>query len=202
MPDLVQDNPSAKGAAERRGALDGVTGPISAPGPTLVTILSPCARAVLRGGDDARAAFGAALGLTLPTAVGRVAESDSRAVMCLGPDEWLAVAPLEDPAFAALCEGEAPGCAVDVSHRQLALSVTGPFAGTLLNAGCPLDLHASAFPPGACTRTVCGKAEIVVWRRAIDRFHVETARSFAAYLWAFLEQAAMGLPPIPALMSG
>ena len=139
MPDLAEDGLQLPVAAvERRGALDGVTGPIAAAGPTLVAILSPRARAVLRGGDDARAAFGATLGLALPTMVGSVAESDTRAVLCLGPDEWLALSPLEDPALAALCASEAPGCAVDISHRQLALSVTGPFAATLLNAGCPL----------------------------------------------------------------
>jgi sarcosine oxidase, subunit gamma len=189
-------------AAERRGPLDGLTDTIAAAGPTLVTALPSCARAVLCGGEEMRVAYGAALGLILPTAVGRVAEAVGRAALCLGPDEWLVIAALDNAALAELCEADGTGCVVDVGHRQVALSVTGAFAATLLNAGCPLDLDTIAFPPGACTRTVCGKTEIVLWRQSADRFQVEVARSFAAYLWAFLEQAASCLPGIPAAAAG
>ena len=84
--------------------------------------------------------------------------------------------------------------AVDVGHRQVALLVTGAQAEELLNAGCPLDLHVSQFPVGACTRTLLGKTEIVLWRRGAEQFHVEVARSFAFYAWTFLETAAAMLP--------
>jgi sarcosine oxidase subunit gamma len=108
------------------------------------------------------------------------------------------LAPTGDPIVATLggC-GEAGGAVVDIGHRQAALLVSGPRAGTLLNAGCPLDLHESAFPAGRCARTVLAKAEIVLWRRAPRLFHVEVARSYAAYLRAFLQEAACGLPGTP-----
>jgi len=163
-----------------RGALDGVA-PIEAAGVT-VSVTPRFDRAVLRG--DA-----AAFGVGLPDQVGSVAERDAGAVLCLGPDEWLALA---IPGGAVLRVAGA-GAAVDVGHRQTALDITGRLAAALLNAGCPLDLHVTAFPPGSCTRTVCGKAEIVLWRRAAERFHVEVARSYAAYLWAFLAENARGL---------
>jgi sarcosine oxidase subunit gamma len=60
-----------------------------------------------------------------------------------------------------------------------------------LNGGCPLDLHADAFPVGMCTRTVFGKSEIVLWRCAADCFHLEVARSFAAYVHALLGEIAV-----------
>ena len=63
----------------------------------------------------------------------------------------------------------------------------------LLNEGCPLDLDAAAFPPGRCTRTLFGKAEIVLWRRDVDAWRVEVARSFAPYLLALLREAAADL---------
>jgi sarcosine oxidase gamma subunit len=44
---------------------------------------------------------------------------------------------------------------------------------------------------------VLAKAEIVLWRRAPRLFHVEVARSYAAYLRAFLQEAACGLPGTP-----
>jgi len=71
--------------------------------------------------------------------------------------------------------------------------VEGADAAALLNAGCPLDLDEAAFPVNACTRTLLGKAEIVLWRMAPERFHVEAGRSFMPYLRAFLREAALGL---------
>jgi sarcosine oxidase subunit gamma len=60
----------------------------------------------------------------------------------------------------------------------------------VLNGGCPLDLDPSAFPAGAATRTVFGKAEIVLLREADDRFRVECWRSFSDYVFGLLEAAA------------
>ena len=81
------------------------------------------------------------------------------------------------------------GSVVDVSHRNTALGVIGPRAAWAINAFCALDLHPSAFPAGMCTRTVFGKAEIVLWRTEADAFRIDVARSFAPYVWACLEEA-------------
>ncbi len=59
----------------------------------------------------------------------------------------------------------------------------------VINAFCALDLHHSAFPIGMCTRTVFGKAEIMLWRTEADTFRIEVARSFAPYVWACLDEA-------------
>ena len=85
------------------------------------------------------------------------------------------------------------GAVVDVSHRQVGLLLDGPGAADVLAAGCPLDLHTAAFPPGMCTRTVFGKAEIVLWRLE-DGFHVEVWRSFAAYVGALILEAGSSIP--------
>jgi heterotetrameric sarcosine oxidase gamma subunit len=39
------------------------------------------------------------------------------------------------------------------------------------------------------TRTLLGKADIVLWRTAADVFRIEVWRSFAPYVWACLEEA-------------
>jgi sarcosine oxidase, subunit gamma len=44
-----------------------------------------------------------------------------------------------------------------------------------------------------CTRTVLAKAEIVLWRRAHDSFHLEVWRSFAGYVSGVLAEAAREL---------
>jgi sarcosine oxidase subunit gamma len=155
----------------------------------LVSVGKVLDRLVLRGDPTA---FGP--DLALPRRVGSAADLGEVAALCLGPDEWLLLGARGEASIAALrsFDGET-GAAVDVGNRQLALLVEGPRASELLNAGCPLDLHVASFPPGRCTRTLLGKAEIVLWRRAPEQFHAEVARSFAAYVWAFLAEAALGV---------
>jgi sarcosine oxidase, subunit gamma len=163
----------------------------------LVRALPPATRLVLRAGESARAAAERAFGAPLPTTACRAAAQGERAALWLGPDEWLLTAP--EAAGAGVLTGlesalqGLPCSLVDVSHRQIALEVAGAHAELLLAAGCPLDLHPGAFPVGMCTRTVLGKAEIVLWRLSPDAFRVEVWRSFAAYLSAFLVEAARGL---------
>ena len=82
-----------------------------------------------------------------------------------------------------------PHSLVDVSQRQVALQVSGPDASELLNSGCPLDLDPAEFPPGMCTRTIIGKAEAVLWRKAAAEYHLEVWRSFAGYVVDWLREA-------------
>lgn len=110
----------------------------------------------------------------------------------LGPDEQLLLAPDGADLAAALHAPlrDLPHSLVEVSHRQIALHVSGPHATALLNAGCPLDLDLDAFPVGMCTRTVLAKAEIVLWRTAENVFHIEVWRSFAPYVSSLLAEVA------------
>jgi sarcosine oxidase, subunit gamma len=161
-------------------------------------LLPPAARLSFRGGDAAQSAAGAAFGVPFQTAACRAATSGSRAALWLGPDEQLLLAPPAEAETlrAALSAALAalPHALVDISHRQLALELRGPHAAWLLNGGCPLDLDASAFPVGMCTRTVFAKTEIVLWRTAADVFHVEVWRSFTDYLVGMLREIARELP--------
>ncbi len=152
--------------------------------------LAPMARFVFRGGRAAAVAAGQALGVALPEIACRAATAGDRAALWLGPDEWLLIAPeLDDIAerFAGL--SGLPHALVDVGHRNAGLEIAGPEAATVLASGCPLDLDPEAFPVGMCTRTMLGKAEIVLWRTASETFRIEIWRSFAAYAWQFLDMA-------------
>ena len=163
----------------------------------LVQSLPPATRYMLRGDASVRAAAQQALALELSASPCRAVSDGERAALWLGPDEWLLIGPDGAAATLGAALNEAlqglPHSLVDVSHRQVALALDGPQAATLLAAGCPLDLDARAFPVNMCTRTVLGKAEIVLWRTAADAFRVEVWRSFAAYLSAFLAEAALGI---------
>jgi heterotetrameric sarcosine oxidase gamma subunit len=116
----------------------------------------------------------------------RAATHDGFTALWLGPDEYL-VFSNEPPRINA-------DSIVDVSDRTVAFRVTGPRAAWCLNAFCARDLD--TMPENGCTRTLFGKAEIVLWRLAETQFHIETARSYASYVWALLEEARREfLPP-------
>ena len=160
---------------------------------SFVRQLAPAARYILRGGPQTMVAAGGALGLEISTAACRAATCvRSIASLWLGPDEQLLLAPegLDLAAELAPTLRDLPHSLVDVSHRQIALEVSGPHATALLNTGCPLELDPSAFPVGMCTRTVFSKAEIILWRPSEEVFHLEVWRSFAAYVSGFLAEAA------------
>jgi heterotetrameric sarcosine oxidase gamma subunit len=138
--------------------------------------LAPMTRLIVHGD----AAVLASVGLTMPD-ICRATAFGAHALLWLGPDEFLLLA----------SEDTVPPLVgtVDVSHRDTALRVTGPCAAWAINAFCALDLHLAAFPVGMCTRTVLGKAEVVLWRTAPEAFRIEVARSVAPYVWACLEEA-------------
>ncbi len=155
--------------------------------------LPPAARYILRGGAGLPAAAAAAR-VSLPIEPCRAATEAGRAALWLGPDEWLLIAADADgPALRRSLESALAGIPhslVDVGHRQSGCELRGQAATALLSAGCPLDLDLSTFPIGMCTRTVLAKAEVVLWRKASETFHLEVARSFIAYVSQFLAEAA------------
>lgn len=167
---------------------------------TYVEAAPPATRYILRGGQQVMSAAGNALGLTISQVACRAATnsgptSHSVSALWLGPDEQLLLGPAGADLGAALHAAlrDLPHSLVEVSHRQIALRVSGPQVADLLNAGCPLDLDLSAFPVGMCTRTVLAKAEIVLWRTAENVFHIEVWRSFAPYVSGFLAEVAREL---------
>jgi sarcosine oxidase subunit gamma len=145
--------------------------------PVRITLLSRRTRLLLRGDP---AALGAALGVTLPTTPCTARRGESSALW-LGPDEWLLLA--ADATAPPLWESES-GAIFDISDRQVGMLVEGERSVDVLAAFCPLDL--AAFAVGTCTRTVLGKAEIVLWRRDVTSFHLETGRSVASYVQKLL----------------
>jgi sarcosine oxidase subunit gamma len=135
------------------------------------------------------------LSLSMPAC--RASVDATRAALWLGPDERLLLGEeslaIETANHLHQALRQLPHSLVDVSHRQVALAIAGPRAVNVLATGCPLDLDPGAFPVGMCTRTVLAKAEIVLWRRANDSFHLEVWRSFAAYVSGVIAEAAREL---------
>jgi sarcosine oxidase, subunit gamma len=160
--------------------------------------LPPAARYILRGAAPVRVAAEKAFGVGIPAEPCRAIAREGRAALWLGPDEWLLIAAEAQGAALASALAAAlsglPHSLVDVGHRQSGCELRGPQAAVLLAAGCPLDLDTGTFPPGMCTRTVLAKAEVVLWRTAVDTFRLEVARSFVAYVSEFLAEAERTSP--------
>jgi sarcosine oxidase, subunit gamma len=156
--------------------------------------LPPATRFILQGGPAARAAVGEAFGVPLAESPCRANSADNRAALWLGPDERLLLGPAGDTQIlAAGLEAALSGIAhslVDVSQRQVAMQLRGPHACAILGSGCPLDLDLTEFPAGMCTRTLFGKADIVLWRTGDAEFHLEVWRSFSDYVLGCLQEAA------------
>lgn len=153
-----------------------------------VTPLDPTPRVSLR--TRAPEAVGAAIGVELPTRVGRRAVAGELAALCLGPDEWT----VTGASSLALPAG-VPASAVEVSDRELTLDIAGPGVLDLLATGCPLDL--AKMPVGAGTRTVFDTAPVILVREAEDRFRLTVWRSFLPHVRALLDlgmrELAIGL---------
>ncbi|TJY67562.1 sarcosine oxidase subunit gamma family protein [Arthrobacter sp. CAU 1506] len=120
-------------------------------------------------GSAAAAALEAAAGAPLPGKVGQVTgDPDGTAVLWLGPDEYLLVAPdrsaLATDLAAAL--GGEPGAVVDLSANRTTLELSGPSARRVLEKGCHADLHPRAFGPGTAVSTQLATVPVLLWQTA------------------------------------
>ena len=155
----------------------------------------------LRGDPHARgfmAAVGAALDLLLPGEPCTSAARDRVSVLWLGPDQWLVTCPAQDlPGLLASLRDALAGvhaAITDITDGRVAFRLAGPSAREVLAKGCPLDLHPRAFAPGRCAQSLLEKASVLI--HLVDDepvrgpgFDVYVDRSFAQYLWTWLEDA-------------
>jgi len=158
-------------------------------------IKAPAGRLLLQADAQARAIAADVWGVAFSEESCRAHVSGNRATLWLGPDEhllWQASREIELPIDALEQALQShPHSLVDISHRQMALELTGPYAATILAGACPLDLDPKSFPVGMCTRTVLAKADIILWRTAAEKFHVEIWRSFQNYAMALLQEIGL-----------
>jgi sarcosine oxidase, subunit gamma len=160
-----------------------------------VAPLDSAARFVLRVRSVTAASLPAVAGFALDAPMNTCVVNGTRISARLGPDEWLLLDPqAHSKTLESDLEAELSGrlvSLVDISQRNVGIAVAGTCAREVINGGCPLDLHDSAFPPGSATRTLLGKAEIVLLRPTENHaYRVECLRSFASYVYGYLSQVA------------
>ncbi|MGW0683885.1 sarcosine oxidase subunit gamma [Streptomyces sp. NPDC002754] len=146
------------------------------------------------------------LGYALPGACRAQLDTEVKA-LCLGPDEWLLIAPAGSAADltaglrSAIGEatgeeiGEAIGdgfaTVTDTSAQRTVLALSGPLLPEVLSQGCALDLAPGKADAGTCHTTLLAQAGVtlVVHEAGPRAVWLLVRSSFAGYLAAWLVDA-------------
>ncbi|MDR7085079.1 sarcosine oxidase subunit gamma [Arthrobacter ginsengisoli] len=133
----------------------------------------------------------------LPPKSGDVRGTGDTAVLWLGPEEFLVVAPTEvheslgtdliQRLLAALADGQ--GQVVDLSSNRTTFELSGPRSCAMLEKGCSLDLHPSVFKAGMALSTEIGGIPAVLWKTAEETYRIFPRASFAEFLGRWLLDA-------------
>lgn len=150
----------------------------------------PCVNLRAQATPEVRTILSQHAGCGLPVQPLETARRGTLGALWLGPDEWLLVGSGDDLSdrLATAFRGHFV-TVTDVSDAYCIVRLAGPAARDVLAKGCGLDTHDSAFPPGKVARSLLAKAEIILHRTAADAFEIYVARSYADYLWRWLEDA-------------
>ena len=148
--------------------------------------------------DAAAGVLGARLPTKPNTSAGSDDLSDGPRAVWLAPDEWLVVSAADSGIADSFIEATAGcgGSVTDVSDARTVICLSGRRARDVLMKGCPLDLHPAVFEPGRCAQSLLARAAVILYRRADETagggasFDIHVTRSFAEYLWTWLEDAA------------
>lgn len=136
------------------------------------------------------------LGCEPPSVPNTVIDPGDYRIYWLGPDEWLIMTPAgqQDELKASLHKALTGvfSSVVDNSSGLTTVHITGDNAAALLATDCPLDLHAREFKAGQCAQTRLAKATMTLSPLPDEAgFEVIIRRSFADYLLAWLQDAAV-----------
>ncbi|MFO1350934.1 MAG: sarcosine oxidase subunit gamma family protein [Gammaproteobacteria bacterium] len=133
-------------------------------------------------------------GVEWPVQPNTASEGGGGVICWLGPDEWLIqVAQGEEGEVIAELRAALGGrhaAVVDVSSGFVVITLGGRRARDVLAKGCSLDLHLKAFRHGQCAQTLLAKAGVLLRPCADGTMEITVRRSFAEYLWMWLEDAA------------
>jgi sarcosine oxidase subunit gamma len=122
-------------------------------------------------------------GLSLPATPNAVARAGGTVAFWLGPRSWLVLGERSTQA-----EG---GAVFDVSASRVAWTLQGARAVDVLASHCPLDFHASRFPPGTCAQSLFGQVNALYYRHASrEAWTLFVARSFGRDVLHHLRSAA------------
>lgn len=152
----------------------------------------------LRGDTTDRAfmsAVGRAMDILLPMEPCTSIRQGDHSALWLGPDQWLITCPRGEVAdiMAKLEEalGSVHSAITDVSAGRMVIRLHGPNVCDVLAKGCPLDLHPRVVKPGYVAGSVLAKITTLIHLSDDKTIDLYVGRSFADYLWTWLENAGL-----------
>ncbi|MFQ3198136.1 MAG: sarcosine oxidase subunit gamma [Paraglaciecola sp.] len=134
-----------------------------------------------------------ALQLDLPLAPCSSAQNPETTIMWLSPDEWLIIiaggteAAIEDKLRHSLSGHFAVS---DISGAQTMLEISGKDCLQLLQKTIGYDLHLDSFPINKVIGTALAKSSAHIRRTGEHDFQLIIRRSFADYIWLWLQQSS------------
>lgn len=140
-----------------------------------------------------------ALGAPLPRKVGETSRAGGHTALWLGPDEWLVVSSADADTLVEqlrAAAGETPAQVLDLSANRTVIELTGPGARSVLEKGCPADLHPRVFADGTAIVTTLARVPVIVWKIDGDTFRVVPRASLAQYVAAWLLDAVREFAPV------
>lgn len=136
--------------------------------------------------------FAEVMGFSLPESMQSVEAGDA-SVRWIAPDEWMLIVPGEE-AFSLekrlreLITGHFS--IANVSGGQTVLMLTGKDAVNVLKKSTGYDVHDSNFPVGKVVSTTFAKTQAVIRRTGTQKWELVIRRSFADYIWLWLQDAS------------
>ena len=166
-------------------------------GDTNLVELPLCGKINLRGDPDNSRFIKiveAETGLTLPVEANTCTTNGSDKLYWLGPNEWLMHCDIDGVTDRILqLKSKLSGihsAIVDVSDYYTVLQLDSPHSSALISKACPLDLHASVFPKGACTQTRFGHASILLHKISkTPTYDIQVRWTYTEYVWDYLISA-------------
>lgn len=152
----------------------------------------------LRGNPSDRAfmsAVGRSLDILLPTEPCTSIQQQDKSALWLGPDQWLITCP-RDQTIDVIGKldkalGSVHSATTDVSVGRIVIRLTGPNVRDVLAKGCPLDLHEREVKLGYVAGSVLAKITALIHLQDDEAIDLYVGRSFADYIWAWLESAGL-----------
>lgn len=187
-------------SSQRQGPLDHLgLGTRAAPDPDTgvqLTALPNRSIVELRGPYDTDFANAAArlIRASLPARSPETTASDKAAVFWMGPDRWWIVSADPDaisPAELRQSLAAFSAAVFEIGESFASVRLAGRNARDVLAKGCTIDLHPRAFKAGQVIQTNLAKAQVALYQTDEREFQIFVRRSFAEYLWTWLEDAAL-----------
>lgn len=147
----------------------------------------------------------AALGVVLPTTVGKVSRNNADCIvtedeipaaggvsaLCLGPDWWYVTGTADIQALLKPAQESHHISLVDVSSQRTKIEIYGPSAKDVLAHYWEQDLRDEHFPIDACSQGVLAKAPLIMWHCCENCYLLFPRASFAKHLWTALTDASV-----------